>query len=658
MQRTIRVLKIALPILIIAFMALIALSFNRNAVTGGNTKNDPVTSTQRPEDKGILEGMAFDEVQSIGGRVISRIRARRVVSFESGWSTLEDAYLTIYRANGLTYEVACPQAQFHAETKEAEAKGGVRVTSSDGIEIRTAEIRFDGNRLTNDIPVDFRIDRWNGKAGALDLDVAGETLRLHKNVTAVMTPDNPAEQPMTLAGEQSIFHRRENTVTFEKAVEMIRGPENVRADWVIGRFTQDRRQLLALEGNGNTKIVMAGALGSGGGPGEDLGGRKEITCDGFFTEVGPGGVITAINARSDVVPARAILDGPPRREITARGFRVALANKAVTEIKADWQVVMKELGDVPREINAEHVTVYFDPASRRARSAFLEGNFRYKDPKTTASAFRANYDITGDRIVLTTDPGWQATIVSDGHTLKAKQIEFSPRGQTAKATGSVIAQLAAKGKGSVSADATTLFPSGNKPVFVNSDELFMRQANRVAVFTGNVKAWQDTNTILSNELQVTGQGDGVTARGNVRAMLYNSADPGRRTPVQTTSEQLIAKKIERRIDLLGKVTIVDEGRRLESEKASFFFSEAQKVQRIEAETNVRVNEIPTGRKGQGDKAIYHVEKKMIYMYGSPAKMTDPSGTLTGQQMLFDLTRNKVQVLSPEGQTTGTYKHEG
>lgn len=654
MQRTIRVLKIALPILIIAFIAVIALSFNRNAITGGKAKNEPVTSTQRPEDKGILEGMAFDEVQSIGGRVISRIRARRVVSFESGWSTLEDAYLTIYRANGLTYEVACPQAQFHAETKEAEAKGGVRVSSSDGIEIRTAEINFDGNRLTNDIPVDFKIDRWNGKAGALDLDVAGETLRLHKNVTAVMTSENPAEEPMTLSGEQSIFHRRENTVTFEKSVEMIRGPENVRADWVIGRFTQDRKQLVALEGNGNAKIVMAGSTA----PGVDLGGRKEITCDGFFTEVGPGGVITAINARSDVVPARAILDGPPRREITARGFRVALANKAVTEIKADWQVVMKELGEVPREINAEHVTVYFDPGSRRARSAFLEGNFRYTDPKTTASAFRANYDITGDRIVLTTDPGWQATIVSDGHTLKAKQIEFSPRGQTAKATGSVIAQLAAKGKGSVSADATTLFPSGNKPVFVNSDELFLRQVNRTAHFTGNVKAWQDTNTILSNELQVLGQGEGVTARGNVRAMLYNSAEPGRRTPVQTTSEQLIAKKIERRIDLLGKVTIVDEGRRLESEKASFFFSEAQKIQRIEAETNVRVNEIPTARKGQGDKAIYHVDKKMIYMYGSPAKMTDPTGTLTGQQMLFDLNRNKVQVLSPEGQTTGTYKHEG
>ena len=653
MQRTVRVLRIALPILFAGFVAVLVLSWSRSTVGRSKTGNDPVTSSQRPDDKGIVEGMAFEDVQTIGGRVVSRIRARRVVSFESGWSTLEDAYLTVYRANGLTYEVACPQAQFNADTKEAEAKGGVKVSSSDGIEVRTAEIRFDGNRLTNDIPVEFKIDRWNGKAGALDLDVAGETLRLHKNVTAVMTPSHPAEQPMTLSGEQSVFHRRENTVTFEKSVEMVRGPENVRADFVIGRFTQDRKQLIGLEGNGNAVIVMAGSTA----PGEDLGGRKEITCDGFFTEIGPGGELTAINARSEVVPARAVLDGPPRREITARGFRVALANKAVTEIKADWQVVMKELGAAPREILAEHVTVYFDPGSRRARSAYLEGNFRYTDPKTTASAFRANYDIAGDRIVLTTDPGWQATVVADGHTLKAKQIEFSPRAQTARASGAVIAQLAPKGKGSVSADTTTLFPSG-KPVFVNSDELLMRQVNRTAVFTGNVRAWQETNTILTDELHVQGAGDGVSARGNVRTMLYNSADPQRRTPVQSTSDQMIARKSDKRIDLLGKVTIVDDARRLESEKASFFFTDAQKIQRIEAETNVRVNEIPTSRKGQGDKAIYNVEKKMIYMYGSPATVTDPRGSVSGGQILFDLNRNKVQVISPTGQTTGTYKNEG
>ena len=38
----------------------------------------------------------------------------------------------------------------------------------------------------------------------------------------------------------------------------------------------------------------------------------------------------------------------------------------------------------------------------------------------------------------------------------------------------------------------------------------MRQANRLALFTGNVRAWQDVNTLLASELQV--QGDGTVGR--------------------------------------------------------------------------------------------------------------------------------------------------
>jgi LPS export ABC transporter protein LptC/lipopolysaccharide transport protein LptA len=652
MQRTVRALRIALPIAILAFILVIVFSWTASKNKRGTAQVEPVTSTQRPEDRPLVEGKSFEDVQTIGGRVVSRIRANRVVSFESGWTTLEGVELTLFRQNGLTYEVRCPQAQFNTATKEADAKGGVRVASTDGIEIQTAEIKYDGARLTNDIPVQFKVDRWHGDAGALDLDVQGETLRLFKKVTATMSALQPAELPMTIRGTESMFRRRENTIEFKDQVQMDRGNESVRANWMFGRFTQDRKRLIGVEGRENCVIVMAANAPSG----EDLGGRKEIHSDGFHTEVGPDGEINALNATSVTNIAHAILDGPPKRDITARSFRVALANRVVSEIKADLGVVMKELGDTQRQINAEHVTVWFDQATRRARSAYLEGAFRYTDPRTTATAFRANYDIAGDRIILTTDPGWQATVVSDGHTLKAKQIEFSPRAQTAHATGSVIAQLVSKGS-TPSAENTTLFPAG-KPVFVNSDELFMRQANKTAVFTGHVRAWQDNNTVLANELQVTGNGDSIVARGNVRSMLYNTTADARKTPVQSTSDQLVARKSDRRVDLVGKVTIVDETRNLKSEKAMFFFDDKNKVQRIEAENTVVVTESATGRKGTGDKAVYHVDKKMIYLSGSPATITDPTGSVAGQQIAFDLARDRVQVVSPETQTKGTYKHEG
>jgi lipopolysaccharide transport protein LptA len=125
--------------------------------------------------------------------------------------------------------------------------------------------------------------------------------------------------------------------------------------------------------------------------------------------------------------------------------------------------------------------------------------------------------------------------------------------------------------------------------------------------------------------------------------------------VQSTSDQLIARKNDRRVDLVGNVSIVDTPRTLKSEKAAFYFDANRKIDRIEAETNVNVAETTTARKGTGDKAIYHVEKKMIYVHGSPATMSDPSGTIAGQQIVFDLTRNRVQVV---GEPKGTYKHSG
>ena len=654
MQRTIRALRIALPIVFVAFVALIVVSWNKNAGRRRGKPADAVTSTQRPEDKPQAESTAFADVQTIGGRVVSRISATRVVAFKSGWTTLEGVKLTLFRANGLTYELSCPQAQFNAETKEADAKGGVRVNSSDGVEIVTAEIRYDGARLTNDIPVQFRIDRWQGKAGALDLDVQGETLRLHKDVDATMAVVQPNELPMTVRGTESIFRRTDNTLEWKEHVQIDRGPERLNSDWMLGRFSQDRRQLIGLEGNGNVVIVMA----ANPAPGEDLGGRKTITCDHYHSEVGPDGQINAIIASANgPAPVHAVLDGPPRRDIVARLVRIGLTNKIVTEMKAEWQVVMKEIAAETRQIQAEHVTVWFDQGTRKARAAYLEGAFRYSDPKNTASAFRANYDIVGDKIVLTTDPGWQATVISDGQTLKAKQIEFSPRAQTARATGSVIAELVSRG-GGATPNATSLFPTGNKPVFVNSDELFMRQGDKTALFTGRVKAWQDNNTILANELQMQGNGETVTARGGVRTVLYNSGTEARKTPVQTTSEQLVARKTDRRIDMLGKVVIVDETRILKSEKATFFFDDKNKIQRMESEQNVNVADNATGRKGTGDKAVYHVDKKMIFVNGTPATMSDPSGSLSGQQISFDLAKNRVQVVSPHGETKGTYKHEG
>ncbi len=648
MERTIKILRVALPIAFVAFVLLIAFSWKRGRAVKDHAANEPVTSTQRPQDKPQAESTAFEDTQTSGGRVVSHIVARRVVAFKSGWNTLEGVTLTLYRESGLTYELSCPEAQFNSETKETEARGGVKLTSTDGVEIATAQIHYDGNRLTNDIPVQFKIDRWTGNAGALDMDVQAETLHLAKNLTAVMTPAVPAEPPMTIKSADGVFRRRENDVTFTQNVLMTRGADSISGERVAGRFTQDRKRIVGMEGNGHVRMVMSGAPA----PGENLGGRKTIDCERFFSEVAGDGQISAINAVSDAGMSHAVLDGPPKRDIVARNFRVAIANRAVTDIKAEGQVMMKELGQTPREVRADHVTVSFDPAQHRASSAFLEGFVKYHDPKTEASAVRANYDILNDIVVLTAEPGFDPTVTSDGNVLKAKQIEFSPKAGTAKATGEVIAQLVSKN--GPSADGTNIFPAG-RAVFVNADVLTMRQSAKTAVFTGNVRAWQDINTLFAQELQVQGNGQILTAHGNVRSLLYNLGNEQRKNPIMSRSDQLVARRNDRRMELTGGVKIDDDTRTMTSEKATFFFDANRKIEHIDSETKVVLVEQPTSRRMTGDKATYFVNRKMVYVSGNPATATAPTGSFSGQQIAYDVARNHVEIVSPTGQTGVTYK---
>ncbi|MEA2329056.1 MAG: hypothetical protein QOE68_4015, partial [Thermoanaerobaculia bacterium] len=400
MQSTIRTLRVALPILFLAFVLVIALSWRRTHGDRRDQASAPVTATQRPGDKPQLESKTFEDTQTIGGRVAMRIRAQRVVAFQSGWNTLEDVHLTIYRATGLTYEVVCPQAQFNSSTKEADAKGGVRLTSSDGVEINTAEIHFDGNRLTNHIPVQFVIDRWRGNAGALDLDVQSDELRLYEKFAATMTPADPAASTLRMNSAEAVYRRKENDVAFNENVVVVRDEDRLTADHTVGRFTADRKTLTSLEGKG--KVAMDFLTTASG--------RNVLTCDRFWSDVAPNGQISAMNAAGESGPAHAVLEGPPKRDVVARSFKVALANRQVSELRADDNVVMKELEPQIRQMSGDHLVVFFDAVTHRAVNGSVSGHFKYADARSQASAVSANFDLPQDRVVLSAIPGSDPTI--------------------------------------------------------------------------------------------------------------------------------------------------------------------------------------------------------------------------------------------------------
>jgi len=255
MHRLVKALRLIIPILLLVFIAVVVASYTRRPRI--EKKAEPFHSPTRKGDKPLLVATTFEDTQSIGGRIVSRIRARRTVGFASGFYTLEGVELTIFRADGQTYQLVCPQAQFQPKTKAAEAIGGVTVKSSDGLEFSTASITFDGTKLVNRVPVRFKVDSWEGRAGGMDFSISDEAIRFFEPIEAFHRVVNTPETRFT--AKDALFLRKRGEVTFNGGVDMLRARDSMHSESVAVKLDGKLRTLLGLEGTGAVKLNLAQA---------------------------------------------------------------------------------------------------------------------------------------------------------------------------------------------------------------------------------------------------------------------------------------------------------------------------------------------------------------------------------------------------------------
>lgn len=650
MVRSVKILRILLPILFVAFIGILVLSFTRNNVRG-QAITEPITSTIRQDDDPQLVAYTFEDVQTVGGRVVSRIRARRTMGFVSGWYTLEDVHLTIYRNGSASYELSAPQAQFHSQTREAEAEGGVRITSEDGLEIETASINFDGSRLVNRIPVRFKADGWTGRAGAVDLHVDSQHLRLFESVEA--SRQAPGQPLLTIRADEADFDRTASEATFTGEVVVDRTGDTIESDTLTARVDPGKKVLTGLEGCCGVEFTL-----SPGSPlAPDAGaGRTVVSGERFFTEVGPAGEIRAIFVDGGSAQAMTVMSGPPRRTLRAGQFRVLLGAEGVSELEASGAARFEEAGAVSRSLSGSKMVTYFDPLRQRPNTAVIEGNLEYRDPENRATSQRGTFNFVTEKVVLASVPGVLPAMESDRHKLTAQQIEINPKSGILTAEGFVKARFVSR-SGASSLDPSGIFPATRNPVYVNADKLILQQAEQAGEFSGNVRAWQDDNILLSQKMRIEQGGETLVARGEVRAVLYNAGERENGGPVKASGDTLTVRRSDRQALLEGSVRIEDQGRVLTGESAVFHFDSQQKLERVEAEGEVEIAERASERSGEGARLVYSIPKKMINLEGSPATVTDPRGSVKGREIVFDLANNRVTVLRGDDQTEATYKPE-
>lgn len=645
MTKTVRILRVALPVAFVAFLAVLGLSYRSNQ-RQPQKAGTPIGATPRANDKPRSVATAFEDTQSIGGKVAFKISAERQISFESGWHTLEGVRLTIFRGGGTTYEVSAKQAQFHAETRRAEATGGVEVKSSDGLLLRTSSLRYDGAKLTNDQPVEFAALHWHGQAQGFDVSLNDQTVVLSK-VQASGTPPQPGELPMSIVADEATLRHKAGEAWFRGNALLTRGNDRMAADQMVARVDSERKKLTGMEGAGNVRMTISGSSPLVREAKGAVVGRTNVVAKRFIAHFTEGGVLAAFLLAGEETLAVATMAGPPQRTLQAHNLRFLFSNGGISELQAENDFLLKEEA---REIRSVNARGYFDPMTGDPRSLVAEINVTFRDGVRQGKADRATYEFVSRKVTLLSGPTGGAAMTSPSEALRAQTIEIFGTDESLKATGTVMAQMNPKKE--TSASDTALFPEKG-PVFVNADSAFFRKADESGTFSGNVRAWQGTNAILSRELLIRGAGESISATGGVRASFTN-VKSAKKTTMLARGDRMTSKKTDRRLELEGNARIDDETRSLQANKAIVFLDQKQKIERVEGIGNVVITETATGRKGTGDHAIYRLQQRVVTFEGSPATITDPQGTIRGKQIIADLEKNKVEVVSGTTPTEATY----
>lgn len=632
MTRTVRILRIALPLLFIAFLIVVIFSFTANE-RSDRVAGDVATDLPRDERPQRI-GDRFALTQTVSGRTVLRIVADRTVGFESGWYTLEGVQLTVFRAGGRTYEISAKQAQVHQDTRELEAIGGVTLRSGDGIVVQTQELRFDGRQLLGRHPLTFRMGPWTGKAGGLVLDVSAETVKLTGGVEGAK-PAAEGEQPISFRSRQADFHRAAGELSLSGGVVIHRGADRFTSNSATAVIDLETEELRALRGEGEAAIHLAQGPATGSSSG-----TLNVSAERFTGEFDESGQLASMQAFGS--PARAELAGPPPRLITAPSFRLQLSAGDLREVHATGGVrVVETQPDGDRIIDSTVASAVIDPATGQASTVQANGNVRFSEPRVSGTGDRAIWDLGLRRIVITSDAPRLATARTAEETLRARRFDVDLDSSTLTAHEQVYAALRSSARGS---DAVF---AGDAPVMVNADLAILRQREGIAIFRENVRAWQGEDTLFANELRVV-EGEGVlTASGGVRTQLHQRQAGGPQTgPIRTTSRMLIARRAENHVTLEGDVTVAESGRIVASDRATVeIAAEGGGLKRVVAEGNVRLRETATGREGGGTRVLYTPADETIVLFGEPARISDARGEVRGEQILFDLGRNTVEVLS-------------
>jgi lipopolysaccharide export system protein LptA len=354
------------------------------------------------------------------------------------------------------------------------------------------------------------------------------------------------------------------------------------------------------------------------------------------------------------------------RILTARRVEGMLAQGVLASAEAFGGVEIDETapasrpggGRAVRHAEGQRALARFSSAGQLA-AVDLVSNVTYRDEQVKAVGDRASVDFDAGKGEFLGDP---VDVVSERGRLRAPRVLYETANQLVHAIGGVRGVME---QVEDTALAGSPLGEGEGPVWVESQEAFWRQSPSSFLFRGDVRAWRGKSILLTAELRGEKAEDRLTGKGGVKTVWIppDEAAPGagsrpRRTgeepraPIEVTASEMAYRQGAGVLTYTGNVRVVQTGRTLTCNQLEVELGEDKKAETMTCTGQARLNDPKAGRNIEGERALYHLDQRLVEMFGEGGLVTmrDREGNqVQGKRLVYHIDDGKVEVLG--GQQT-------
>ncbi len=475
------------------------------------------------------------------------------------------------------------------------------------------EYRSEKRVFKSDYPVHFSSEKLSGSGKGIVYSLKDKTLALNEDIHLELISDLSPSVPIVLEGDKFSFTKPGKSGKLEGNVRITHGPSWVTSDRVDFKLTADSENIRTMLFTGSVRASLEGSEDTP--PSES--GKEAMPLYSDKREI-----------EAEEVLVQTFLDLPRIRQVSASEnclFKFIAASGKLTQVRGkSVEFLLNREGELLRFLAEKDAEVTERDEGGGVQRSIFGDTIALKEDKNS--------------LVVQGSDGSRARVSTGDSDIKAESVRILRKTNNMSASGNVqvIFNTGEEGEKAVG------FFSENKPVFITTQEMRFFASRERFDFSGGNKVWQDKDILFADMLNIHKNTGKVTAEGNVSSTFsYVPKDKEEAERVTITAKAMSYDPDKNIVHYQGNNTLKMEDILLKAQSVFIHLDKDEGIKGVTASEDVVVRQ--EQYEGQGQRAVFDMDKRTIVLTGNPVLITEDQGRTEGTKLTFFIADGRIVV---------------